>query len=228
MELRHYFHLYADGEYRQIVREHFSALRQSGLAKRLDRLHLCFIGSEENRAAARHLVRQLWPREFTSNEAANGWEQETLDVLHADACSADAPFLALYAHTKGAWNPDPVNPPWRVIMTRETVTKWREATATIKGNVAACGCFWAPFDNGRIFNIEGGTQYFAGNFWWAKSQAIARLNRPERINRFDSEKWIGGVTRANPPYDIAVLFDCPLDLPDLVAAAAMRMPTSAR
>ncbi|HVX99069.1 MAG TPA: hypothetical protein VHA55_04685 [Pseudorhodoplanes sp.] len=212
--LRHYYHVYADGHYDLIVREHFQALAVSGLARRLDHLHVGFVGSAERVANARALVSSL-AGPFTANVAARGWEQETQDILWADACRVRPPFLALYAHTKGASSDTEINMHWRRLMTRHTILGWKRAVQSLRGPVGAAGCFWAPFDNGRLIGRAEGTQYFAGNFWWARSEAIAALGPPGRGDRFDAELWIGGITRPPHDYRIACLFDAPLTVEEL-------------
>ncbi len=216
MKLRHYYHLYADGNFRSIVREHFSALRTSGLLDQLDRLHVGFVGSKANVEDAERLVAQiLRHRAFTTNVAPSGWEQETQDVLFRDAAASPKPFLALYAHTKGAWSQNDINEHWRAIMTLHTVRNWRPATGAITDDIGAAGCFWAPFRNGRDIGSADGTRYFAGNFWWARSDAIAKIGLPERANRFDAERWIGKITSLGEPFGVANLFDAPLTVQSL-------------
>lgn len=205
-QIRHYYHVYADGDYRQAARDHFAALRSSGLSKIVEHLHIGFVGSEENVRNARRRIADLAGRKFEENASATGWEQETQDMLHRDAVMAKRPFLALYAHTKGAANPTELNRLWRIIMTRYTVTRWREAVATFDGRIGAAGCFWAPFKD---------TRFFAGNFWWARSDAIASIGPPDRTDRFGAEGWIGRVTVLTRPYGVYALFNAPLTLPSL-------------
>jgi len=224
MKLRHYYHVYADGKYRQIVSSHFAALNSTGLIDELDSLHIGFVGNGGHVKEARQLVRHLTRRPFTSNVASVGWEQETQDVLYRNATEAAEPFLALYAHTKGASSQTEINELWRYIMTRHTVRNWKHAIGAIRGNVAAAGCFWAPFDNGRLIGHAGGTQYFAGTFWWARSDAIARIGPPDRSVRYDAESWIGKITKLSKPFEVACLFDAPLELGSLRRhAAAMQL-----
>ena len=215
MKLRHYYHLYADGKYPWIVFDHFAALNAAGLINELDNLHVGFVGSSANVEKAQQLVAGLTPRPFTMNVASSGWEQETQDVLYRDAVDATEPFLALYAHTKGASSPSEMNDVWRAVMTLHTVRRWRTAIAAIKDNVGAAGCFWAPFENGRLLGITQGTPYFAGTFWWARSDAIAKIGPPHRVNRYGAEGWIGSVTTLPAPYEVSCLFDAPLSVPVL-------------
>jgi len=217
IELRHYYHVYADGDYKDIVTEHFNALRTSGLLGALSHIHVGFVGSEENVRSAKQRVSRL-TRSFSSNAAPSGWEQETQDFLYRDAREAKRPFLALYAHTKGASDRSEINEVWRKIMTRYTVRDWRNAVASVTGHVGAAGCFWAPFDNGRLVG-EGEMPFFAGTFWWAKSEAIAEIGPPERVDRYDAERWIGKIIKLPQPYNIRCLYETLLELNNLQRAA---------
>jgi hypothetical protein len=155
---------------------------------------------------ARRRVADLAGRTFEENVSTSGWEQETLDVLHRDAVAAPHPFLVLYAHTKGAANQTEINRLWRIIMTRHTVTRWKQAIAAIEGPIGAAGCFWAPFKD---------TRFFGGNFWWARSEAIASIGPAGRRDRFDAEAWIGKITTLPRPYGVFPLFNAPLTVPSL-------------
>jgi hypothetical protein len=221
MKLRHYYHLYADGNYRKIVRQHFAALIATDLIGHLDHLHVGIVGSDENVAEARKWVGKQTRRKFTTSSAPSGWEQETQDVLYRDAVEAKEPFLALYAHTKGASSQTEINEHWRTLMTRYTVNRWKNAVATIKGNIGAAGSFWAPFDNGRQVGRPEGTQYFAGTFWWARSDALAQIGPPERDDRFGAERWIGKITKPPLNFGVAKLFDAQLTVETLRHYAEM-------
>jgi hypothetical protein len=212
VQLRHYYHLYADGDYHEIVREHFGALRASGLLGRLDHLHIGVVGSAPKIQLALKRLKRLTSHKFVVSTAEFGWEQETQDYLYRDAVDAKTPFIALYAHTKGAANTTEINRVWRVLMTRHTTLHWKRAVAALTGDVGASGCFWAPFNNGRAVNSEREMQFFAGNFWWARSEAIAAIGRPDRNDRYDAERWIGKITKLAEPYRIACLFDAALDV----------------
>jgi hypothetical protein len=161
------------------------------------------------------LVAQLTKAPFTTNVAAHGWEQETQDILYRDAQNAKEPFLALYAHTKGAAVQTEMNELWRKVMTRFTIGQWTIAISELAHNVGAVGCFWAPFDNGKLVGRAEGTQFFAGTFWWARSDVIAKIGRPDRATRFGAEGWIGRITTIDPPYEIRDIFSVPLDVDSL-------------
>lgn len=216
MYLRHYYHVYADGNWRHIVSEHLCSVRSSGLMAELQNLDIGIVGSVTNRC---HVVEFLnaalsvpWR---LCVEAESGWEQETQDCLYEDALNSNEPFLALYAHTKGSYSPSSLNEVWRKVMTRYTVWEWKQAVSRLNGKVGAAGCFWAPFHNGVDLGLLEGTQYFAGTFWWVRSQAIAAIGRPTRNSRYDAETWIGLIRETHPPFEVACLLDVPLTIRSL-------------
>ena len=219
MKLRHYYHIYVDGDWEDIVDDHFEALWNSGLMVNLDVLKIGLVGSEENREKAITLINTFAGPMPWSIAALkdSGYEQETQDVLYHDAEVADEPFLALYAHSKGSSDRSAINEVWRKAMTRYCVYKWLKPTTILRySDRVAAGCFWAPFNNGRDLNIEEGTQYFAGTFWWAKSETIKQLGPPGRESRFGAEAWMGkAVTVLNQP--IHNLLDVPLTVEALMA-----------
>ena len=194
MILKHYYHVYVDGKYIDILVSHVEALIHGHLINRLHTLHFGLVGSAENQIKAQNLLAEIVPRQYTVSHSLNGWEQATQKYLYADAVDSYEPFLALYAHTKGASDRSPINEVWRKAMTRTCVYQWMKAVAILESTDAvAAGPLWAPFNNGLDLGITEGTQYFAGTFWWAKSEAIAAIGPPETESRFGAEAWIGKV-----------------------------------
>jgi hypothetical protein len=58
----------------------------------------------------------------------------------------------------------------------------------------AVGCHWLTKEEHPHIadqNNPDGTPYFAGNFWWSKSEHIRKLEQPKRQNRYQAEAWIG-------------------------------------
>ena len=93
MRLAHYYHIYADGPWQGIFREHWEKLRVSGLLFMLEFFRVGVVGSEENRAS----VRESLPMVEIVAEASDGWEQVTLEKLHEGAQTFDGAIF--YAHT---------------------------------------------------------------------------------------------------------------------------------
>ena len=180
MRLSHFYHVYANGDWEIPATEHFEELGVSGLLDELDRIYLGVVGSRENRRKVKRALRH-----YVTVEADEGWEQVTLNKLR-DFCQTDDGAV-LYAHTKGAWSQTELAGVWRVSMTHDVVTRWRECVQAIN-SVQATGPHWLRSDMPE--HSEHG-HFFAGNFWWARSDYIRTLAPVSVSNRYQAEGWIG-------------------------------------
>lgn len=188
MKLIHYYHIYAEGLWRPIVKDHLTALTTSGLAGVGEaEIRIGIVGHPDNREKVKaYLTESGVPYEVHS-EAPIGWEQITLDRIDL---SEDARIL--YCHTKGAAFQNSLSVPWRRSMTEGLVYRWRRAVTLLEtGNpgqwipVDAVGCYWLPYNGGP-------PRHFSGNFWWANTDYLRRLPRPVAASsRWDAEMWVG-------------------------------------
>jgi hypothetical protein len=180
MKLVHFYHVYADGDWKPAAEDHIEELFVSGLLDELDDMFVGIVGSKENR---RKVKRKL--RRFVVAEADEGWEQVTLNEVHKYAQHNDAAIF--YAHTKGAWSNSELARQWRVSMTHDTVTRWQECVAALH-TVEAAGPYWL-----KSWEPEHADHdfFFAGNFWWARSDYIRTLSPVSVSNRYQAEGWIG-------------------------------------
>lgn len=174
--IRHYYHVYADGDWRDAVTEHLAALE--GLAAAVT---VGIVGSPQNRRAVRQAFEVANVETWV--EAAGGWEQVTLGALRRDLAHHDDPVL--YAHTKGAAHRTRINDLWRRSMTALVVDEQR---ADLLAEHDAVGCHWlTPGDWPNLVD----SPYFGGNFWWATAAYLRTLPPLAMTNRYDAEQWIG-------------------------------------
>jgi hypothetical protein len=124
-------------------------------------------------------------RHHVTVEADEGWEQVTLNKLR-DFCQTDD-GVVLYAHTKGAWSRGELARVWRVSMTHDVVTRWRECVDALD-TVQAAGPFWLRSD---MPEHSEHAHFFGGNFWWARSDYVAALDPVGNDDRYQAEGWIG-------------------------------------
>jgi hypothetical protein len=180
VRLTHFYHVYADGDWLTPATEHIEELFISGLIDNLDDLFLGIVGTSENRAK----VKAELPGVCVA-ESATGWEQVTLQKLHEFAQTDDGAIF--YAHTKGAWSNSELARQWRVSMTHDTVTRWEECVKALT-MVEAAGPYWL-----KSWEPEHADHdfFFAGNFWWARSDYIRTLSPVSVSNRYQAEGWIG-------------------------------------
>src|SRR5262249_49741334 len=136
-------------------------------------------------------------------QADVGWEQVTLAEIRKDAQTLDEPFLALYCHTKGAHRPTAANARWRQAMTTALAADWKRCTELLtEDGRDSVGCH-------RAMSSEG-VPFYAGNFWWARSEVLRGLPDPMShaprahpllgeqawtSNRFMAEMWLSPVER---------------------------------
>ena len=178
--LAHFYHVYADGAWEAPVDEHLHALTVSGLLDNLDDVFVGIVGLPENRAS----VKERFPAVVVA-EADEGWEQVTLQKLHDYAHNHEAKVF--YAHTKGAYQVDDYRMLWRVAMTYDTVTRWRECVDALDF-VGVAGPYW--LDSAMPEHSEH-KHFFGGNFWWARTNYLRALPPVEVEHRWQAEGWIG-------------------------------------
>jgi hypothetical protein len=178
--IAHFYHVYADGPWQDIALAHVEELHASGLMREMDEMYLGIVG----RPACRREVKHKLPGVVIA-EADTGWEQVTLQPLHGYAKTSQANIF--YAHTKGAWSDSALATEWRVSMTHDTVTRWRECVQALESHDAA-GPHWWLSDHPAHADHK---YFFAGNFWWARSGYLATLPTVKNDQRFQAEGWIG-------------------------------------
>ena len=72
-------------------------------------------------------------------------------------------------------------------MIHDTVTRWRECVRALN-RVQTAGPCWLKSEDPMH---KEHSKFFAGNFWWARSDYVAGLPRVKNENRFQAEGWIG-------------------------------------
>lgn len=174
LKLKHYYHMYADGQWQTPFQEHLLALEESTLLDNLDFIGVGIVGSEQNR----NTLKKALPSNFqVIAEANTGWEQVTQTPLSQDL---DEPSKILYAHTKGAANWRPGQDGWRQEMTEATVCCWRECVSLLD-EYDTVGTKWR----------KEPWRHYSGTFWWATSRYLSTLPPLSQAQRFDAECWIG-------------------------------------
>lgn len=178
--LFHFYHVFADGDWKRPLGLHLAGLKHSGLAGQLDGFFYGVVGSEDRRED----VKEFLPGEVVA-EAESGWEQVTLEALHDFVQIEDGKIF--YAHTKGAWNNTDLSKAWRESMTADTVVRWKECVNALDSHDAA-GPFWLQ---SREPEHRDHKFFFAGNFWWANAHYLRDLPELNYETRFQAEGWIG-------------------------------------
>jgi len=178
--LAHFYHVFADGLWQQPAVEHVKRLANSGLLRQLDGMYVGVVGSPGARAEVRHRL----PGVIVA-EADEGWEQVTLEALRTFVEDFDGHVF--YAHTKGAWSQTALAERWRRAMTEETVGAWEKCVRALD-RAEAAGPFWLRSPEPEHVLHD---HFFAGNFWWARSEYLRKLGPVRVSSRFDAVGWVG-------------------------------------
>jgi len=208
---RHYYHVWVDGVWREAVREHVAALRAAEFE---GDVVISLVGDAAKRRQAFELFDVVDSvNVVTWYEFDEGDEPLTLEVLRADLKTMYDDTPVLYAHTKGAAFPSPLNDAWRRSMTRYVVGEWRTCVRLLEDHDAV-GTHWLTKEQ---FPGLIGIPFFGGNFWWARADYLRRLPPVPLNSRWDAEGWIGmedpRVINLLPGWPSFDLFNLPVHLP---------------
>jgi hypothetical protein len=179
-----FYHIYADGNWNQTLKEFITELKNSGLYNNLKSIYIGIVGTIENTNKVKTYLDSQIKYTIVAEETV-GWEQVTLNHLYEFSKTNSGNVL--YAHTKGSTRIEPVIDEWRRVMIKNSITKWRIAIERL-GLHTAVGSYWFTPQTHQIPNK---TPYFAGNFWWTRLEHIKTLRIPNNASRFGAETWIG-------------------------------------
>lgn len=203
--LHHFYHVYADGYWQPIVKEHIRALKQYGLYENLESFNIGCVGSDEN---FNNLVNFLNEEDVDCTIVAHettGWEQVTLKQLWLKA--KDHPNdVFLYCHTKGAANAGYLQDVWRMGMTRKLVVEWVIAVEQLRNGFSTVGCHF------HYNNIDNPNPFWGGNFWWATGKHINLLDECKNERRHNAESWIGTIYQS-PEFNPLDIWPVPIASP---------------
>lgn len=198
MTLHHFYHIYCNDNWGQIVPFHIECLKRYGLLDNLTSFKIGLVGSQHHRDIVKHFLDTKNIKFEIVAEADNGWEQVTMNKLYEFSQTNNG--YVLYAHSKGAVNNGEQNRQWRKSMTWYNVVKWRDAINKLD-SVDAVGCHWHDFTKQTASHLGGphtGNCWFAGTFWWSKLDLLKQIGPPGMSSRYDAEVWIGNIRHIKP------------------------------
>lgn len=186
--LHHFYHVYADGDWREAFSDHLRALNYNGLLEQLETFNIGMVGGEKNITAVKEWLNEQSVKYNVVAESPTGWEQETLIPLH-DFTRSNEGYIS-YAHTKGAAHYAEINVFWRKSMEWYNFCNWSEAVRVLDVGVKIVGCHWIA--GGTAENPAWGTGgMFGGNFWWSSCEVLRQAPGIELDNRYAAEHWVG-------------------------------------
>lgn len=184
--IHHFYHIYADGKWKEPVSEHVRALKM-GLYDNLNTFAIGLVGSAENRHAVIDYLNTEGLGYEVYAEALQGWEQVTQQKMW-EFCQ-DNKGAMLYAHSKGASDPSDVNIRWRRSMTYWNVIRWKDCVDKLK-EYETVGCHWIyPLLSMPEHTL--GNPMYGGTFYWARCELMRTWMKPPLTHRHESEGWIG-------------------------------------
>jgi hypothetical protein len=172
-----FYHLYQHGDWRLFFNEQSSLLNNSGLVDACEFVHVGVNGEDIPESHGKF--------RFVKNAEPLNEETPTLVSLR-DFCASNPRWKVLYMHTKGITQPMQSTHDWRKIMEYYCIERWQECVEKLDEHDAV-GCLYMDHCYYGYF------PHFSGNFWWANSDYINKLdnsylNTGIRQNR---EFWIG-------------------------------------
>lgn len=185
MNVSHWYHVWAQGEWREPVAEHLDALAACGYD---GPFHVGVVGAPERRAEALAELNAIRPPDSIA-EAETGWEQVTLHPLHEYSQTHDGAIL--YAHTKGASDPSTINIAWRRSMSWHLVRNLHACKGAIEQGYDVVGCHWLTPEEFPGHVQHAPLPCLGGNFWLASCEYLKRLAPCAVSCRHDAEGWIG-------------------------------------
>lgn len=182
-----YYHVYQGGDpdiLNDIVQEQLAYIQRSSLWGRFNRLVVVT-------THGRNLELPSDPRiEVRRGKGSIVNERMTLQEMYRDMQGMDA--VVLYWHTKGATSHSRPVTCWRRFLMEWTVSHWEEDAMLLLRSQGAVGPIYSHYPWGR--SPLGNTHFFAGNFWWSKSEHIRGLIEPFSVSSEDRFVWEGWIT----------------------------------
>lgn len=186
-EVTHYYHVWCDGAWEDIVEEH--AVMLTGTRWR-GRVFLSLVGAEENRLKVATAFRRAYPDGWLDVAVYQdqGHEQECLDAIRRYAFRYPEHAI-LYCHSKGATlHDDPLHvTEWRRCMTRSVLLRWRDKIEML----SLCDAIGPHLLKPQDYPGEVESPFFGGNFWWANAAFLAKCKPCDRTTRYEAEQWLG-------------------------------------
>lgn len=180
MSINHFYHLYVDGLWEDLFRNHIESVISSGLVREIENITLGVVGSQGEKAKCIAILDSYDIPYKICSYTQDGWEQETLRYLYL--ASLDSDGVSLYAHSKGSSSLEVIQHIWRNIMTHMTITHWSECV-NLLNTYDTVGAFYVKSDFSH-------NPFYAGNFWWAKNEYLRTLGNPPNNNRWEAETWL--------------------------------------
>jgi hypothetical protein len=190
MDCTHFFHCWADGNWRIPAEAHIRALTSSGFDGPIT---VGLVGTPAHRAEAR----DRFDRAFTDVrfvEADHGHEEHTLRLVY-EYVNQGNPGAVLYAHTHGAWHAR--DPRDVARLTRGSVEGWERCLGLLADPAVDLVGYLPRMHTRRHADGQLKTGFgVKGNFWAATCDYLRTLEPPPSLpptqtwRRGRNERWV--------------------------------------
>lgn len=191
-EIHAWFHVYADGNWRQPIDDYLDALTRFGLREQLTSLNIGFHGDATNIERVETYLQLIGLQYNVVAREDYGWEQVTLTALH-EWCRTHEGYVS-YAHTKGAGYDRPVQASWRRGMLYNMIVRWKVCVSSLDGGAKVVGSHYRRAAPSIADPAWGWSGMFCGNFWWTKAEVLRHNVLPTYRSRLDAEHWLFQLT----------------------------------
>ena len=204
MDIKVYIHAVDISGDINITSNQIYLMEQNGLLDAAKEIIVCTHYNENNFSQLRSFFAARNQKNMTFihfDESYKNWfEFTTLFKLKNDCKENKEDFHALYLHSKGSWHQSDANRNWRNYMQYFCIERWKDCVEKLDEGYETCGAgYMREEENVPSYN------FYAGNFFWAKSSYINRcrdLKTPPEVNfesqfegqtemRYDAEYWHG-------------------------------------
>ena len=200
-----FYHLMQIKGWEFLYQDQIQALCSSGLMSACDFIHIGINGDSK----------LFWtpPKcNIKRNEILTS-EYSTLKDLEHFANNTNENYKILYFHSKGITKYEDMNVrAWRLYMEYFLIKNWKECvdslneydcvgtSFTTKSSYRTSPPQFHPRINGRMVGCVGCHPHFSGNFWWANTEYLKKLNTSYLSDlRWKQEFWITSDYEKNNP-----------------------------
>lgn len=196
------YHIFCDGNWKSLFKEQINHLYHSGLYNVTTKLYISVIYKNNTDIQWIEQYPLLNNDRFggiiAKNSNASVYEYPALDFIRFFSLNKDV--YIYYFHSKGVTYHGrddlskertkriKLGEEWRIMMEYFIFDKWKVAYNVLR-TYDTYGCRL----NNEYFPLWNKRRYYAGNFWWAKSQWINNLEpieQEKKSNRWFAELWL--------------------------------------
>lgn len=189
------YHVYCVNDWKALVEDQISALRDSGLFAETSMLYIsCIVSCQQDVEDLQKIVGEDKCQIISIEHDGKKYEFPALEFMHKKSKEED--FLVYYFHTKGVslhfgdlnYNDDTRtlrrnSDAWRKMMEYFVFYKYKVAI-NVLGKYDTYGTYYKEYSKCR---------FYAGNFWWTTASYIRTLPKLQENcyeNRFLAEYWL--------------------------------------